>query len=299
MGVVEIRFRLMAHITSIGVVFAALLIPAPEVPAQTHRADYPAESRLGSQEAAPGLGAPVLNAPFSAEAVTTWRPKEPSERSEWRASVRFYRDREGRVRVEQMFVDHADDHSPQRIVIASDPESIWASVIDNTARTITEYLRGVARETIGGYGRLVLPVSMTQFVTFERPQLWRAYDNAEGEDEPLGQNTILGIPVTGTSAQITLPIGSFRKNHEIQITDERWISKELHLLMYSRTEDSEYGTLDHRVTKISRTDPPEELFEVPAEYRHIPPYYPWASFLNPHIPLREQWAWPDVSPGRK
>src|SRR5262249_26982820 len=86
------------HITCIGIFFAALLIPGTEAPAQTHRADYPAESSLASREAAPGLGAPVLNAPFSAEAVTTWRPNEPNERSEWRVRIRFYRDHEGRVR---------------------------------------------------------------------------------------------------------------------------------------------------------------------------------------------------------
>src|SRR6476660_435351 len=97
----------LPHITCVGLVFAALLIPAPQALTQTHRADYESESRLASHEAAPGLGAPVLNAPFSAEAVTTWRPNEPSERLEWRVSVRFYRDREGRVRVEQTFVDHA------------------------------------------------------------------------------------------------------------------------------------------------------------------------------------------------
>src|SRR5262245_14750008 len=284
----------LSHVTGVAVVFAALLIPAPEVPAQTHRADYPLESRLGSHDAAPGLGDPVLNAPFSAEAMTTWRPSEPSARSEWRVSVKFYRDREGRDRVEQTFVDHADDRNPQRIVIASDPNAITTFVIDPVARTVTEYFRGVAGETIGGYGRLVLPVSMTQFVTFERPQLWRAYENAEGEDQPLDERTILDVPVTGTSAEITLPAGSFTKNHPIQIRDERWISKELQLLMYSRTEDSEYGTLEHRVTKISRTDPPEELFEVPAGYLPIPPYYPLASFLNPYIPLRQRWAWPDA-----
>jgi hypothetical protein len=287
----------LPHVTCVAVVFAALLIPAPEAPAQTHRADYPAESSLASRDAAPGLGTPVLNAPFSAETVTTWRPNEPSERAEWRVSVRFYRDREGRVRVEQTFVDHADDRSPQRIVIASDPNDQMAFVIDSAARTVSEYDRPVARNTVGGYGRIVLPLSMTRFVTFERPQLWRAYENAAGEDEPLGQKTILGIPVTGTSAQITLPIGAFQKSHEIQIVDERWISKELQLLMYSRTEDSEYGTLEHRVTRINRDDPPGELFEIPAGYLQTPPKYP-VTFPNPYIPLREGWAWPDVGRGR-
>lgn len=286
----------LPHVTCVGVVVATLLIPRPEALAQTHRADYPAESSLGWHEAAPGLGTPVVNAPFSAETVTTWRPKEPSQRAEWRASVRFYRDREGRVRVEQMFVDHADERTPQRIVIVSDPDSHSAFVIDSTARTVSEELRGVVGLTIGGYGRVVLPESMNRFVAFARPQLWRAYNNVAGEDEPLGEKTILGILATGTSAQITLPIGAFQRNQEIQIVDERWISKELHLLLYSRTEDSAYGTLEHRVTRISRSDPPGELFEIPAGYLQTPPKYP-VTFPNPYIPLREWWAWPDVRPG--
>lgn len=288
----------LPHVICVGVVFAALLIPASEALGQTHRADYESESRLSWQEAAPGLGAPVLNEPFSAEAVTTWRPNEPSERSEWRASVRFYRDREGRVRVEQTFVDHADDRNPQRIIIASDPNGLTAFVIDSTARTVSEYDRPIARHTVGGYGRLVLPMSMTRFVTFERPQLWRAYDNVAGEDEPLGEKTILSIPATGIRAQITLPIGAFRRNQPIEILDERWISTELHLLLSSRTEDSAYGTLEHRVTRISRSDPPAELFEIPAGYLPIAPKYP-VSFPNPYIPLRETWAWPDARPGHK
>jgi len=288
----------LPHVTCVGVVVAALLIPSPEALAQAHRADYPAESSLGSHQAAPGLGAPVLNAPFSAKTVTTWRPKEPTERAEWRASFRFYPDREGRVRVEQMFVDHADERTPQRIVIVSDPDSLSAFVIDSTAHTVSEELRGVVGLTVGGYGRLVLPESMNRFVNFERPQLWHPYNNMAGEDEPLGEKAILGILATGTSAQITLPAGAFQKALPIQIADERWISKELPLLMYSRTEDSEYGTLEHRVTRISRNDPPEELFEVPAGYSPVAPRYP-VTFPNPYIPLRERWAWPDVGPRPK
>ena len=275
---------------------AALLLAsaAPVALAQGHRADYESESRLGSYEAAPGMGAAVLNAPFSAEAITTWRPTRPSEQSEWRVSARFYRDSGGRVRVEQTFVGHADDRNPQRIVIASDLNGPTAFVIDSAARTVSEYPRPVVRNTVGGYGRLVLPLSMTRFVTFMRPQLWRAYNNVEGDDESLGHKTILGVPVTGTSAQITLPVGAFQKNHEIQILDERWISKELQLLMDSRTDDSEYGTLEHRVTGISRSEPPAELFEIPAGYAPIPTKYPvW--FPNPYMPH----PWPDESVGRK
>ena len=60
------------------------------------------------------------------------------------------------------------------------------------------------------------------------------------------------------------------------------------------------GTLEHRVTRISRDDPPGELFEVPAGYSPIPAANYPVSFPNPYIPLRERWAWPDdIGLGRR
>ena len=261
-----------------------LLIPTSEpLVAQTHRADYESETRLGWKYAAPGLAGPVLDIPFTAEAVTIWRPHEVSERSEWRATTRYYRDRSGRVRIDQTFVDHADGRNPQRIVIASDPNGPTAVVVDCLAHSVSEYPRPVARLTLGGHGRLVLPQSMNRFVTFLRPQSWRAYYNVAGDDEALGEKMLLGVQATGTRAQITLPIGAFQRNHAVQIMDERWVSSDLELLMSSRTEDSEYRIVEHRVTTLSRDNPPAELFEIPAGYSAIPPKYS-ICFSNPYIP---------------
>src|SRR5688500_7886150 len=64
------------------------------------------------------IGAPVLDAPFSAEAVTTWYPSARIGTAELRSTVRYYRDRAGRVRV-----DFVGGMTPQRVLVTADAGS--------------------------------------------------------------------------------------------------------------------------------------------------------------------------------
>jgi len=53
----------------------------------------------------------------------------------------------------------------------------------------------------------------------------------------------------------------------MQIVDERWESPELkHLLIYSLTSHPRTGVVEYRLTNIRRTQPPRDLFVVPADY---------------------------------
>src|SRR5687768_7859709 len=61
---------------------------------------------------------PVRDAPFSGEVLVAWQPWPNSGRAEWRTTGRYYRDRAGRVRVEQTFVGHASGQRPQRVIVA-------------------------------------------------------------------------------------------------------------------------------------------------------------------------------------
>jgi hypothetical protein len=65
------------------------------------------------------------------------------------------------------------------------------------------------------------------------------------------------------------------------VADERWVSPELQLLVYSRTEDSKIGVVEHRLTSISQAEPPAELFEIPAAYSATAANYP-ITFHNPY-----------------
>src|SRR5262245_16936843 len=111
---------------------------------------------------------PVVDAPFSAEVLTVWRPRPNTGRSELRATSRYYRDRAGRVRVEQSFVDNAGGHRPQRIIVAPDPDSKPVYVLDPVARATLKVPRMYAVMTVGDIHDVELPVSQTCFIGFLR-----------------------------------------------------------------------------------------------------------------------------------
>ena len=55
---------------------------------------------------------------------------------------------------------------------------------------------------------------------------------------------------------------------------ERWVSQQLKLVVYSRSEDSEIGVVEYQLTRISRADQRADLFEVPSDYEVAAGKYP-------------------------
>ena len=47
---------------------------------------------------------------------------------------------------------------------------------------------------------------------------------------------------------------------------ERWMSPELEIVVYARSEDSEIGVLEYQLTGIDRAEPHARLFDVPSDY---------------------------------
>jgi hypothetical protein len=129
----------------------------------------------------------------------------------------------------------------------------------------------------GGWSHFVLLKSMRRFLAF-----FVIPDNVESvngpSEEPLGQSSIAGLRVTGTRFVTRVP--GFDNGRA-----ERWVSPELKLVVYSRSEDTHFGVLEYQLTNISRSDPPAELFEVPTEYKEIPFEYP-LSWSGPYAPER-------------
>src|SRR5262245_17405719 len=97
------------------------------------------------------LRTPVVSAPFSAEATTTWSPPASTGQAPLRATARYYRDSAGRVRVEQAFVGQGD--RPQHIILAAEAGSGTTYVLDPAARTVTTPVaRGFTQMMVGDGG---------------------------------------------------------------------------------------------------------------------------------------------------
>lgn len=209
------------------------------------------------------LKTPVLNAPFSADAITTWQPPPGSGLTPLSATARYHRDSAGRVRVEQSVVGQGT--RPQHVILALDAEGPTAYVLDPVKRTVsTPVPRGLTQMMVGdgGYYHFGFFKSMRRFLSF-----FVTPDNVESvngpSEEPLGRRSIAGLEVTGTRFVTRLP--GFDNGRA-----ERWVSPELKVVVYTRSEDTRFGLLHYELTNVTRSEPAAELFDVPQDYREIP-----------------------------
>ena len=87
--------------------------------------------------------------------------------------------------------------------------------------------------------------------------------------EQLGTRQIEGVKATGRKTTVIVPTDRVGNDRPMQITDERWESPELSLVVSSRYSDPRTGVIEYKLTNIRRAEPPAELFQVPSDYTDI------------------------------
>jgi hypothetical protein len=85
--------------------------------------------------------------------------------------------------------------------------------------------------------------------------------------ELLGNQPIDGIEAEGSRSTEVIPAGQIGNRLPIEITQERWYSRELQVLVLTKHHDPRSGDITYRLTNIERSEPDPSLFEVPADYR--------------------------------
>lgn len=198
----------------------------------------------------PGGQAPdepiVTGAPYSAEGVTTVKARlVDGTRIERSVTAKFYRDSAGRVRREQTVIglEVLDPSSDARaVIIISDP----------VAQVVYSILPAAQTAYRLAFGALKAPTPPTT-----GPQPKR---------EALGTRDIDGETAVGSRVVVRIPAGQVGNDRPIEISDERWESQNLKLLLFSRHSDPRSGDVEYRVTKLTRGEPSRELFTVPAGY---------------------------------
>lgn len=90
-----------------------------------------------------------------------------------------------------------------------------------------------------------------------------------GVPPPLGSKQIEGIEAGGMRRTETIPAGRIGNDRPIVVTDERWESPELKLIMLSEHHDPRTGDVEYRLTNVSRAEPPHDLFTVPPDYKIV------------------------------
>lgn len=89
----------------------------------------------------------------------------------------------------------------------------------------------------------------------------------ETRTEELGTRDFEGTLAEGTKKITTIPAGAIGNERPIEIIYERWYSKDLELVVYSKQSDPRVGDQTYRLTNLIRSEPDSSLFSVPQGYR--------------------------------
>lgn len=228
------------------------------------------------------LAATVRGAPYSGEGVTTIsQTLGDGTRIERRTTAKVYRDSEGRVRREQtvLGLDVLKSSSDaQPIITITDPLNAETWVLDTASRTARRNRGGLQWSAARGVDVPPPPPPPpppgSAGVRVER----RSLNELPNWPEQLGTRQMEGVMVTGVRRTETIPAGRIGNDRPITITDERWESPELKVLVSSQHHDPRTGDVEYRLTNISRAEPPAHLFTVPADYQIVeappPPFAP-------------------------
>jgi len=232
-------------------------------------------------------GNPVKGQPYSAEAVNeTTQTLADGNKIVTRSSTMIYRDSEGRERREETIGKLGalgTSGTPAKVVFISDPVAKVSYTLHAEDRT--------AEKMPGPMGRI--GISTTQNFSYttgqnysytvrtgnvaDAPEPTKApfffetlgeigHRDSSGKVEQLGTQTVEGVPAEGTRTTTTIAAGQIGNERDINIVSERWVSKELGVLVMSRRSDPRMGVTEYKLTNVSRSEPAHSLFEVPADY---------------------------------
>ena len=82
----------------------------------------------------------------------------------------------------------------------------------------------------------------------------------------LGTQTINGVTAEGTRTTRTIPAGAIGNANAIVITNERWYSPDLQMVVMSKRSDPFSGDTTFQLTGIQKQEPDASLFQVPSDY---------------------------------
>lgn len=241
----------------------------------------------------PSVGPPIGGSPYSGEATTTISQLlADGTRIERTTTTRVYRDGDGRLRREQTVqgLGALAGTEQTTVITIFDPVANVSYVLDPVTRTA----RRAMLRTPSTFGRsnqagappppppapgargrarvmdpLAPPPPPPPPGPGARGGIPRVPADATNAPQALGVRTIEGLEALGTKRVEVIPTGKLGNDRPIEISDERWESTALKVLLQSRHSDPRTGVVEYRLTNISRGEPPRDLFVVPPDYRIV------------------------------
>lgn len=273
---------------SIFVLSLAAITPAQE--ARTTTVTRATDMKVSAEIIASSSTKVVKGAPFSAEAISE-SVQTLTDGNKLNRSVthKLYRDGEGRFRREEVSDANSNGGTMMRgfqVISIFDPVAGVRYMLDPVAKTARSF--GVPNVNVEGAvivnGQPMSAATRIQLETTAAtaagagrsqvvvlPSIATTSENGStssgGKTESLGTRMIEGVEAEGSRTTTTIPAGAIGNERPIEMVYERWYSKDLQLIVYSKHSDPRFGEQTYRLTNINRSEPDRSLFALPAEYK--------------------------------
>ena len=215
--------------------------------------------------------APVVGMPYSAIGTTQSATLLlDGNRIVHTETTRFFRDSQGRTRVEHMF-------SLANSIVSSTPAVMMVTINDPVSgeRYVLHPQQKTA-DALPWRGASVIQPPVPTPAPSARLSLpgfgfGAVSSDAESKAVPLGEKTIDGMRVVGTQLEHTVPVNAIGNQQPIVITVEQWFSPELGVVILATHRSAIGSETTYQLEQIVRAEPDAALFGVPPDYTRREP----------------------------
>jgi hypothetical protein len=275
----------------IGIMLSAVALATSTQAQEAKVATRMTDVKMGAEIIASSSIKVVKNAPFSAEAISESSQVLPDGNEITRSvTTKMYRDSEGRFRREEMSGGSGGAFvGVYQMISILDPVEGTRFLLSPTVKTARRV--NIGTTSVGGVVSAYTPtISPSQRAQIEgaaagqpglaalassiivQPgqvtvQAIPSLSNNQAKTESLGVREIEGVQAEGTRSVTTIPAGTIGNERPIESVYERWYSKDLQLIVFSKHTDPRFGEQTYRLTNISRSEPDRSLFTPSSDYK--------------------------------
>jgi len=176
-------------------------------------------------------------------------------------------------------------HNEVRIVTTPSGKSVESVIVEGKLReeikagqgtaAMTDKLREEIKAVVATAPVAAARAITGQVMTEALTGVGMAYSMGSGHSkwetrtEELGVQNIEGVDAEGSRTITTIPAGAIGNERPIEITYEKWYSRDLQLVVMSKHNDPRFGEQTFRLTNIVRSEPDPSLFTPPQGYKLI------------------------------
>jgi hypothetical protein len=185
-------------------------------------------------------------------------------------SVRFYRDSQGRTRVERGPAAVDGSGTQTNVIVITDPAKSERYVL-YPRRKIAFALKmqpgtQPPEQPMGDEAAELDTTAPFALLGLRMGVGASAKTEASAATTSLGQQTVNGLSATGTRVVRTIPVGVLGNAKPITSTLEQWLSTDLEVAVRITETSSIGGTITYNLEQVSRAQPAADLFTVPPGY---------------------------------